>query len=358
MIVDERVFADDHLPQQILHRGTETRSLLRALGPTADPRRGDAIVYGPSGVGKTALTRSTIRRLSEERGIQTAHVRCLGASAATVARELLEQLPGPDPAMNTPQEDLCLMLRERVDEPLVVVLDEADDLARTDVLSRLFDVPEISVVLVCHDVDSWLAAADPRVRRRLSGTEIHLRRYGVDALADILEERARVGLVKDAIGRRVLEAIADEVAGVARDGIQTLRSAAELAERRGRDHIGDDLVDEAYEAAMHRIREHNLASLPFHHQLLYELLRVEDGLHGAELHERYDDVAEDVYAGRPLTPVNKASRRRHLRKLRDYDLVEAVGENRNREYRVLDEGVRPTLELEIDSALPSLTDGR
>lgn len=353
MIVDERVFADDHLPQQILHRECETASLLRALGPTTEPRRGDAIIYGPSGVGKTALTRSTVHRLSEERSVQTAHVRCLGASVATVARKVLEQLPGPNPAMNTPQEDLCLMLRERVDEPLVVVLDEGDDLARTEVLPRLFDVPQISVVLVCHDVDSWLAAADPTVRGRLSGTEIRLRRYGVDALADILEERARVGLVKDAVRRRVLEAIADEVAGVARDGIQTLRAAAELADRRERDRIGADFIDEAHEEAKRRIREHNLASLPLHHQVVYELLRVEDGLRGGELHERYDQVAEDVYAGRPLTPVNKGSRRRHLRKLRDYDLVEAVGENRNRVYQVLDERVKPAVALDLSTRTES-----
>jgi len=352
MIVDERVFADDHLPQQILHRESETASLLRALGRTTEPRRGDAIVYGPSGVGKTALTRWTIRRLSEERGVGTAYVRCLGASVATVACEVLEQLPGPDPAMNTPQEDLCLMLRDRVDEPLVVVLDEADDLAQTKVLPRLFDVPQISVVLVCHDVDSWLAAAEPTVRGRLSGTEIRLRRYGVDALADILEECAHVGLVKDAVRRRVLEAIADEVAGVARDGIQTLRAAAELADRRERDRIGADLVDEAHEAAKRRIREHNLASLPLHHQVLYELLRVEDGLRGEELHGRYEQVAQDAYAGRPLTPVNKGSRRRHLRKLRDYDLVEAVGENRNREYQVLDKDVEATLGIAIPARTP------
>ncbi len=57
-------------------------------------------------------------------------------------------------------------------------------------------------------------------------------------------------------------------------------------------------------------------------------------------------------------PVNKGSQRRHLRKLRDYDPVKAVVENRNRVYQVLDERVRPPLELESASALPGLADSR
>jgi hypothetical protein len=32
--------------------------------------------------------------------------------------------------------------------------------------------------------------------------------------------------------------------------------------------------------------------------VLYELLRVEDSLGCEELHEQYDQMAEDVYAGR------------------------------------------------------------
>lgn len=347
MLVDERVFEDDHFPRRLLHREHEVRALLRALEQTGD-RRGDALVHGPSGVGKTVLVRHAFRRLSDQRGVQTARVHCLGASAATVMREVLTELPGPDPAQNTPRHDLCLMLRDRVDGPLVVALDEADGLARSDVLSQLFDVPELSVVVICHDPDAWLAAADTKVRRRLSGSDIGLDRYGMTELADILDERARVGLADGAVDRNVLEAIADRVAGVARNGIQTLREAARIADQRGHERLPVGVLEDAREQAQRRIRTHNLQSLTLHHQLLYEILRVEGALQAGELHDRYDEIAAEALADRPLTPVAKRTRRRHLDKLVDYDLVKAVGENRNREYRVCDEGVKPTVGLFVE----------
>lgn len=77
---------------------TSTRPLaIRASTPATPPGDGDraedVIVSGPSGVGKTVLSRHTLDRLDEEAPVASAHVRCLGSTAGAVLREAITTLP-------------------------------------------------------------------------------------------------------------------------------------------------------------------------------------------------------------------------------------------------------------------------
>jgi len=348
MIMAPRVFEEGHQPRQLFHREPAVGAVLRRVQPTAGTAGcGDVLLAGPSGVGKTVLATHCCQRLQTQRGIDTAHVQTLGTSPAGIVRATLRQLPGPDPVTNTPTADLYTMLYDRVDEPTVVVLDEGDDLPGSDALQRLFDVEPLGVVVICHDPDAWLAGADRTVRDRLGSTTLGLDRYGVDELADILEARARVGLAPGSVTRRQLEAIADQVAGVARAGIQTLRAAAQESARRGYGQVRDEVLDRAHELAQRHIREQQLQSLPFHHQVLYEVIREAGGIQAGALHERYEAVAGTVYQGLPQTPIGERERRRKLRKLVEYGLVECEGANRSREYRVCDGDIRAPVGVQM-----------
>lgn len=144
---------------------------------------------------------------------------------------------------------------------------------------------------------------------RLSLDGLGLDRYGVGELADILEARARVGLEPESVTRQQLERIADQVAGVARAASR--RCVQPFVGPSGvGTGITDDVLDEAYALAQRSIWKANLASLPFHYQVLYELVRTERAIEGEALHERYEAVAGEVYQGRPQTPLAKGSRRR------------------------------------------------
>jgi hypothetical protein len=46
---------------------------------------------------------------------------------------------------------------------------------------------------------------------------------------------------------------------------------------------------------------------------------------GETLHDQYDQIAEDVYEGRPQTPISRRARRYKLEKIEEYDLVEHDG---------------------------------
>jgi len=61
-------------------------------------------------------------------------------------------------------------------------------------------------------------------------------------------------------------------------------------------------------------------------------------------------VAGEVYQGLPQTPIGERDRRRKLRKLVEYGLLECEGENRNREYRVCDREIVGPIETPLSGA--------
>ncbi|WP_135828552.1 Cdc6/Cdc18 family protein [Halorussus halobius] len=344
MITDPRVFRDDHLPRELKHREAEIEDLSHALDPALAGRpAADVLLAGPSGVGKTALARHTLGKLDQFATVAHTHIQCLGESTTDVLQAALDDLPGHSATDAASVDDLRVALREAVDQPAILVLDEADSLPETDVLDVLDDVPLVSFIAVVHDPQRWLSRAPDAVRRAVSGP-IQLGRYGVDELSSILRARANVGLRPSVVSDDQLRGIADEVAGVARSGIQVLRAAAEVASERGHARIHDTDIEDAYERAQHRIRRSKLYSLTFHHHVLYGLVHEAGEVPAGELHDRYDAVGEQMYYGRERTPVGRRSRRNKLRKLVEYELVEAVGDSKSRVYRVVDESVTPSLD--------------
>ncbi|RDZ53099.1 AAA family ATPase [Haloferax sp. Atlit-4N] len=340
MITDPRVFEDEYLPRELRHREGAVEELSRTFGAALDGKRADdVLITGPSGVGKTVLARHTLGKLEAFAAVDHAHIECLGTTTGEILRTALrEHHVQVDVALNTPVEVLREQLREAVDQPYILVLDEADTLPNTEALEYITRVPKVSIVAICHDADRWLARAPSTVRQNITGP-IKLERYGVNELSSILRARADQGLPRGAVTNNQLQTIADEVAGVARFGIQALRAAAELADERGRSSIHGPDINDSFERAQHRIRKSNLRSLPFHHHVLYALVHEAGELPASDLHTKYEEVSQDIYYGHDLTPIGKRSRRNKLAKLQEYDLIESEGPPQNRVYRVLDETI-------------------
>jgi len=82
-----------------------------------------------------------------------------------------------------------------------------------------------------------------------------------------------------------------------------------------------------------------------HHHVLYELIRVAGEIPASELHDRYENTAEQLYAGYLQPPTGKRSRRNKLAKLREYELVEHEGLPQNRVYRVLDSELESVIDI-------------
>lgn len=351
MITDPEVFHETRLPRELLHRDSETSQLSRILKPALSGHYPeDALITGPSGVGKTVLARFLLDNAQQPLTVETTHIRALGMTSGDILREVINDHPSSTTVhRGTPTDDLPKILQDIVDDPYVLIIDEADDIPETDILDMLAGVPEVATIIIAHDADNWFARVDSRYRSRFDGDHhLRLTRYTATELADILEPRAEFGLESGAVSRGQLVTIGNIVAGVARRGIQTLRWAAKIAEHRDHDSITDRDITDGRVRAQTEIRESNLRSLPYHHHVLYELIRAHHTLESSDLHDTYDAVQECGYADRPQQPISRRDRRTKLSKLREYDLIEWTEHDDNsRTYRVVDAAISSEFDIPL-----------
>jgi len=352
MIIDPGIFDDSYLPRRLLHRDAEVQQLSRQIQPLVfDAPAHHTMISGPSGVGKTVLARHTLDRLSRaSNDVRFEHLRCLGMTVPDMIAALLEAAPGGPREVDRDQFTTVGELRRRLDglleEPMIAILDEADGLSHTSAVEHLAGVQNLSLICICHDPDDWLSRIDRDHRSEFDGeNHIRLDRYGTGELLDILWIRAKQGLPTGAISRDQLRYIADEVAGVARYGIQTIYDAAQIATDRGHDAIQGQDIDDAFPRARRRIRKAALLSMPFHHQLLYSLIANAGEISSGTLYDRYDDIADSCYRDRVLEPIGRRARRNKLDKLGEYGLVESDGENYPI-WRPVDASIQPPIDLQ------------
>ncbi|WP_193310549.1 orc1/cdc6 family replication initiation protein [Halorubrum halophilum] len=298
---------ESYQPDQIEERDEEIEEYMDALQPVVDGWEPNNIfLYGNTGVGKTAVTDYLLDRLQDDvadyndvdLAVMSVNCKTLNSSYQ-VAVELVNKLRpagGEISSTGYPQQTVFKKLYkelEAIGGTILIVLDEVDSIGDRDEL--LYELPrarannnldstKVGVIGISNDF-KFRDQLDPRVQDTLCERELQFPPYDAPELENILESRAEVAITEDAVEQGVLNfcaALAARDSGSARQALDLLRLAGEIAENREVDLIERDHV----EAARSRLEQE----------------RVEEGMRELTTHGRLALLAVVSKAAKEETP--------------------------------------------------------
>lgn len=334
MIRDARVLRAGFVPREVEHRDAEVNHLSSVLEPVTNGDPADtAVVTGPSGTGKTCISRFVTERLREEAlDVEATYVNCWrNYTRFRTLYRILDDLGRTVDIhrQSTPHDELVDRLQGHDGPRTVVILDEADQLEDPGLIYDLHSLPQFAVVCIANREEELFGRVDDRLVSRLRASEhVRLDRYHDEQLYDILQARVRWGLDPGVVTDEQLYRIADAAAGDARLAIGILRTAASEADRENDDHLADEVLLEAASDARVQLKQRSLDSLTPHQRIVYDVVREHEPLGPGEIYDRYAAAVDD--------PRTKRTVRTYLSKMTRYNLLEAEGTSRDRKYSLVD----------------------
>lgn len=188
MIEDARVLRETFVPSDVVHRDAQVNALSQGLDPVTDGEPANPVlITGPSGTGKTTIAKFVVGRLRESvLDVESVHVNCWQSYSRFKA--LYRILGGLGKTVDihrqsTPHDELSDRLAEYDGPPVVVTLDEADQLDDAQLVYDLYRLKAFSFLVITNREEDLLADLDQRVQSRLRTAEtIHLDRYSISSL--------------------------------------------------------------------------------------------------------------------------------------------------------------------------------
>ena len=320
IFVKKELLEINHLPDEgrIVGRDEEIKNLANAVNPAIFGQSpSNVLIYGKTGTGKSLCAKHVSRRLvstAHDEGVDAtfAYVDCAQDSTETQAVQTIAdtlndrertgiKIPDKGIATSTYYKRLWTVLDELYDVVLVI-LDEIDKLADDDILMQLsrageagkIDSCKVGVIGISNKIKYKEEQLNERVKSSLCEREFVFPPYDGTQLNHIMEARKdafRDGVLEDGVIPKA-SALAAREHGDARQAIDILRYAGEIAQARGADRVTEEFVVDARERAeTDRFRELIRGSTP-HSRYVLQALTVlslnEDNQNGFRTTEIYD----------------------------------------------------------------------
>ena len=274
---DRDALRPTYVPSDLPYRDEQMGRIGSILGPAlrgAPPS--NILCYGKTGTGKTVVSRYVLDLLvakAKQSKVDfpiTAHVNCrIVGTNYRVLKTLCDaigatMIDGSDvPFTGLPTDEIRSIFMRKLNSEskiMVVVLDEVDSLVKRDVnqgndilygLTRMNSElvkSRISIIGISNDL-TFKDMLDPRVLSTLGEEEVIFAPYNAVELKGILQQRVEIAFNSGVIGDEgvinLVGALAAQEHGDARRALDLLRTAGELAERRGDERVIQDHVREA-----------------------------------------------------------------------------------------------------------------
>lgn len=354
IFTDKDALSESYKPDKIMERDEEIEEYMDALQPVVDGWDPNNIfLYGNTGVGKTAVTEHLLETLQEDTDqyedvdLSVISINCKTLNSSyQVAVQLVNELRpsgGEISSTGYPQQAVFNKLYtelEALGGTILVVLDEIDSIGSDDEL--LYELPrarangnldstKVGVIGISNDL-TFRDQLDPRVRDTLCQRELQFSPYNALELENILSSRADVAISDDAIEQGVLKlcaALAAKDSGSARQALDLLRLAGEIAENREADSIEQEYVEEAQETLEQERVVEGMRELTTHGRLalLAVISKAAKGETPCRTRSVYDEYAS-LCESAVTDPLAQRSVHKHLSELRMLGILTA-SENRS-----------------------------
>lgn len=345
---------ESYQPERIEERDEEIEEYMDALQPVVDGWEPNNIfLYGNTGVGKTAVTDFLLDQLeSDVEAYDDVDLSVIALNCKTlnssyqVAVDMVNTLRPPGGEISTtgyPQQTVFKKLYDELDAlggTILVVLDEVDSIGDRDEL--LYELPrarsngyldhaKVGLIGISNDF-KFREKLDPRVQDTLCERELQFPPYDAPELRNILESRVEVAIAEGSLEDGVLNlcaALAARDSGSARQALDLLRLAGEIAENRDDESITENHVEDARSALEQERVEEGMRELTTHGRLallavVSKASKAETPCRTRELYEEYVGLCESS----ETDPLAQRSVHNHLSDLRMLGILSAK-ENRS-----------------------------
>ena len=293
IIRNRKVLETTYLPDDFPHRDEEMRNLAEILQPSLDGSKpSNILIYGQTGTGKTAITKHVCRHLSQksregEKEVEMIYVNCKQTNTAygilsRIGEKILGEKENEIPIAGWRTEQIYKTVRKRIDNReinVIIVLDEVDTLVEksgSDILYHLTGMnvdlvnSKISLIGISNNV-GFTKNIDPRVKSRLGEESMTFSPYNASQLVDILHQRATEAFNEGIVENSVIGLCAARAAqehGDARQALDLLRIAVDIAERDNAESVDISYVERAQSRMEEDQLEKMIVTLPIQHKAI------------------------------------------------------------------------------------------
>jgi len=321
ILVDRAVFEENYVPEKMIGRDEQIKQLTLCLKPV---QSGDftvnIYVHGPTGVGKTLVCTSVLKKCLPKRFI---YIDCFEDNTTHDIMEQVVTQAGIFLHGRPSTRDMIKRLKKS-DRKFLVCLDRCELIKEQEILES-FIVNGYGLVLISNKPLS-LSKFALKGNSRIYLDEIEFGPYDKETIFQILKSRVSDGISYDCISDDLLSIVSGICDGDARRALQIVKLAAREAEMIDQDSITIENIETAAKKTRSQTLSKVIERLSEKQKIIFDILRDNKKMSSGELFRVYKWLSKEE--------VNDRSYRNQMTALKELGLVKETGETKGKVYEI------------------------